>query len=75
MPPLLICVLQFSVSRFIFFSDIFKDSLKVLSQCYKRKPTKMAGYVNAVNCIRVQDSQTMFFLQGLSCFRSDCLSN
>lgn len=58
-----------------FFSDIFKDSLKVLSQCYRRKPTKMARHVNAVNCIRVQDSQATFFLQGLSCFHFHCLSN
>lgn len=59
----------------IFFSDIFKDSFKVLSQCYRRKPTKMARHVNAVNCIRVQDSQATFFLQGLSCFHFNCLSD
>lgn len=57
-----------------FFSEVFKDSFKVLSQHYRHKLTKLALCISGVNRIHVQDSQAAFFLQGLSCFHFDSWS-
>lgn len=60
MPPLLICVVQLCLDFNFIFSAVFKDSLKVLSQHYRHKLTKVAVCINGVNCIHVQDRQCSF---------------
>jgi len=70
-PTSYLCCPVISFWFLIFFSEVFKDSFKVLSQHYRHKLTKLALCISGVNRIHVQDSQAAFFLQGLSCFHFD----
>lgn len=55
-PPLLICVVQLFLDFNFIFSEVFKDSLKVLSQHYRHKLIKMAVCINGVNRMSKIDS-------------------